>query len=189
MSAAGSGPDPLDAGAAGVGDDDAPERGRLVVVTGADLDASGRLARALGERLGGAVVVEGRTIEAMVVGPTREPMAGAEHVRRQLMRWSASLSVAETYQIEGFDAVIADRIEGDRLEDFLDLAAPEPVSLVVIGPGIDPATPAWGLWVTVGADLADPATLAGTADEVVQRLGESVVVTAELTDPDRLSTT
>jgi hypothetical protein len=174
MTGAGSGdltgaaehPDPAD-----------PARGRLVVVTGADPGAAGRLGRALGERLGRAVVVEGPLIDSMVVAP-EEPASGTEGVRRLLLRWSASLAVAETYQIEGHDAVIADRIEGDRLEDFLDLAAPEPVRLVVVGRGIDPSTPGWGLWVTDDADLDDPAALAGAADEVVERLAESVVSTA-----------
>ena len=50
----------------------------------------------------------------------------------RLLRWSAALAVAETYQLEGFDAVVAEDALGDRLEDFLDLVEPEPVHVVVV---------------------------------------------------------
>ena len=65
----------------------------------------------------------------------------------RLLRWSAALAVAETYQLEGFDAVVAEDALGDRLEDFLDLVEPEPVHVVVVRDDADPATPQWGLWV------------------------------------------
>jgi hypothetical protein len=170
-------------GAGPAGGDGAGEvHGRLVLVTGADASGLGRLARAVGERLGGAVVVEGRVLDAMLVGGAwAEPVpAGGDlaHVRRRLLRWSAGLAVAETYLIEGYDVVVADRVEGDLLEDYLDLAAPEPVHLVVVGAGIDPATPGWGLWVTTPPETGDAEALAGTSAEVVERLGESLVRTA-----------
>ena len=159
--------------------------GRLVLVTGADASSLGQLARAVGERLGDAVVVDGQVLDAMLVG--KGPVGNAwgagtvgdvALVRRQLLRWSAGLALAETYLIEGYDVVVADRVEGDRLEDYLDLAAPEPVHLVVVGAGIDPSTPGWGLWVTTPPETGDAEALAGTAAEVVERLAESVVDTA-----------
>ncbi|GAB3876888.1 hypothetical protein [Terrabacter terrigena] len=157
-------------------------RGRLVLVTGADASGLGRLGRAIGERLGDSVVVDGQVLDSMLVGPSRgehaEALTGVALVRRQLLRWSAGLALAETYLIEGYDVVVADRVEGDRVEDYLDLAAPEPVHLVVVGTGIDPATPGWGLWVTTPPDPDDAESLAGTAAEVVERLVESVVDTA-----------
>ncbi len=163
----------------------APDReahGRLVLVTGADGASLGRLARAIGERLGGSVVVDGRVLDAMLVDPTPDESAGEASgvglVRRQLLRWSAGLALAETYLIEGFDVVVADRVEGDRLEDYLDLAAPRPVHLVVVGAGIDPSTPGWGLWVTTPPASGDVESVAGTAAEVVERLTESAVDTA-----------
>ncbi len=152
-----------------------PRRGRLVLVTGADPPGVARLALAVGELLESAVVVDGQILDAMVLG--KSPVSGADLVRRQLMRWSAGLALAETYLIEGHDVVVADRVEGDRLEDYLDLAAPEPVHLVVMRAGIDPSTPGWGLWVTTAPEPGDADILAGTAAEVVERLGESLVET------------
>jgi hypothetical protein len=156
--------------------------GRLVLVTGADASALGQLARAIGERLGGALVVDGQVLDAMLVGAGpgegAAELTGVGLVRRQLLRWSAGLALAETYLIEGYDVVVADRVEGERLEDYLDLAAPEPVHLVVVGAGIDPSTPGWGLWVTTPPETGDAEALAGTAAEVVERLPESVVDTA-----------
>jgi hypothetical protein len=162
---------------------DEPTRspGRLVLVTGADASGLGRLARAIGERLGGALVVDGQALEAMLVGEAaseRAEASGVALVRRQLLRWSAGLALAETYLIEGRDVVVADRVEGERLEDYLDLAAPQPVHLVVVGAGIDPSTPGWGLWVTTPPETGDLDALTGTAAEVVERLAESVVETA-----------
>ena len=166
----------------GPGDPDDPgASGRLVLVTGADASGLGRLARAVGERLGGALVVDGQVLDAMLVGDAsaeRLRPTGVALVRRQLLRWSAGLALAETYLIEGHDVVVADRVEGERLEDYLDLAAPQPVHLVVVGAGIDPSTPGWGLWVTTPPETGDEDALAGTAAEVVERLAEAVVETA-----------
>ncbi|GAB2757121.1 hypothetical protein ACXR8F_00670 [Terrabacter sp. AAH1] len=156
--------------------------GRLVLVTGADASSLGRLGRAIGERLGSSVVVDGQVLDAMLVeaaqGDSGGELTAVGLIRRQLLRWSAGLALAETYLIEGYDVVVVDRVEGDRLEDYLDLAAPAPVHLVVVGTGIDPSTPGWGLWVTTPPDTDDAESLAGTAAEVVERLAESVVDTA-----------
>ncbi|WP_076258434.1 hypothetical protein [Intrasporangium flavum] len=184
--------DPTDAlGSAG----SAGSPGRLVLVTGADASGLGRLARAVGERLGGALVVDGQVLDSMLVGDASEPGSlptGVALVRRQLLRWSAGLALAETYLIEGHDVVVADRVEGDRLEDYLDLAAPRPVHLVVVGAGIDPSTPGWGLWVTTPPGAGDEDALDGTAAEVVERLAESVVQTDDAgpdnAGPDDLGT-
>jgi len=154
--------------------------GRLVLLTGADASGLGRLARAVGERLGGALVVDGEVLDAMLVGDAsahRVRPTGVALVRRHLLRWSAGLALAEAYLIEGYDVVVADRVEGERLEDYLDLAAPQPVHLVVVGAGIDPSTPGWGLWVTTPPETGDEDALAGTAAEVVERLTESLVET------------
>jgi hypothetical protein len=180
-------PDPQPLGSPGPVDAPDPRRardgrGRLLLVTGADASSLGQLARAIAERLGESVVVEGHVLDAMRVDPSQttlaEPLTGVGLVRRQLLRWSAGLALAETYLIEGFDVVVADRVEGDRVEDYLDLAAPEPVHLVVVGAGIDPSTPGWGLWVTTPPEAGDAESLAFTAAEVVERLAESVVDTA-----------
>jgi len=115
-------------------------RGRLVLVTGADASGLGLLGRAVGERLGTSVVVDGQVLDAMLVepGPDQPSTAvtGVGLVRRQLLRWAAGLALAETYLIEGYDVVVADRVEGDRLEDYLDLIPCQPNYLVVVGAGI-----------------------------------------------------
>jgi hypothetical protein len=78
---------------------DAPPRGRLFVVTGSPGGSRVDVARALAERLGECVVVDGEAIEAMVTARPPEPPGGRERLRRQLLRWSACLAVAETYQL------------------------------------------------------------------------------------------
>lgn len=154
-------------------------RGRLVLVTGTRADDRAALACAVAERLERAVVVDGAALEAAV---TTGPVAGwdepptAQQLRLRLLRWSAAIAVAETYQLEGFDAVVAEDALGDRLEDFLDLVEPEPVHVVVLRDPVDATTPHWGLSLPVPGDDRD---LAGLADEVVERLAEAVVETTE----------
>lgn len=161
--------------------DAADPRGRLVLVTAARERDRTTLARAVAERLGQAVVVDGSALEAAV---TAGPSAGwdepptPQQLRLRLLRWSAALAVAETYQLEGFDAVVAEDALGDRLEDFLDLVEPEPVHVVVVRDAADATTPHWGLSVSPAADEAG---VPGLADEVVERLTEAVV---ETTTPD-----
>ncbi|TQM62429.1 hypothetical protein [Humibacillus xanthopallidus] len=158
--------------------DGAPDsdRGRLFLVTGTDPDQRRALATALTRRLGRAVVVDGEALERLVrLGPL-EPWTGAPssaQLRDRLLRWSAALAVAETHQLEGYDAVLVEDALGDRLEDLLDLVAPEPVHLVVIGSGVDPTTPRWGLWVGAPGPVDDVAV------DVLSRLPEALVVTAD----------
>ncbi|MBC9821610.1 hypothetical protein [Terrabacter sp. MAHUQ-38] len=157
--------------------DDAAPRGRLLLVTAGRGRARAGLAAALAARLERAVVVDGEALERAVLPETArrgwaEPPT-PEQLRLRLLRWSAALAVAETYQLEGFDAVLSDDAHGEHLEDFLDLAAPEPVHVVVLGDPADRVTPRWGLWV--GGTTSDEAT----ADEVLARLDEALVPTSE----------
>jgi hypothetical protein len=156
--------------------DDGARRGRLLLVTAARAQARAELASAVAARLEQAVVVDGEALErALRPGRTaawHEPPT-PEMLRMRLLRWSAALAVAETYQLEGFDAVVAEDALGERLEDFLDLVEPEPVHLVVVGDGADADTPRWGLWVD-GAEPADDA-----AQGVVAHLDDALVLTAD----------
>ena len=159
------------------GSDEPGPRGRLLLVTAARAQARAALASAVATRLGRAVLVDGTALElAVTAGDAAgwdEPPT-SEQLRMRLLRWSAALSVAETYQLEGFDAVVAEDALGDRLEDFLDLVEPEPVHVVVVSDEADPATPRWGLWVQ-GADVGSD--VEGVADDVVAHLDESRVLT------------
>jgi hypothetical protein len=155
--------------------DESGPRGRLVLVTAVRADARAALASAVAARLPRAVVVDGAALEAAVTGgavPGWDEPPTSEQLRSRLLRWSAALAVAETYQLEGLDAVVAEDALGDRLEDFLDLVEPEPVHVVVVRDGADPATPHWGLWVD-GTDPVD-----ATADDVVTRLADALVATS-----------
>ena len=156
-------------------------RGRLVLVTAARERDRTALARAVAERLGPAVVVDGSALEAAVTtgpAPGWDDPPTSHQLRLRLLRWSAALAVAETYQLEGFDAVVAEDALGDRLEDFLDLVEPEPVHVVVVRDAADATTPHWGLSL---APARDDAGVAALADEVLERLTEAVV---ETTTPD-----
>lgn len=145
---------------------DAGERGRVFVVSGRDPGSRLAVGRALAGRLPSAVLVDVTVLADMVVGDG-VPAAGLEQLRRRLLTWSAAIAVAETYVLEGFDAVIVDDLGGDRLEEFLDLVAPEPAHVV----RLDDDGPDWGLRLDAAPDPRD------TADRVLARLDQSLVVT------------
>ncbi len=157
-------------------------RGRLVLVTGTDPERAAAVSHALAARLDLSVVVPVGVVAAMVAGNRAHTGPDEqEQMRRLLLSWSASLAVSETYQLEGYDAVVTDSVLGERLEDFLDLVAPEPLHLVVLGSvraGGQPspatrllrATPRRGVWL-------DPAERSPEelADAAFARLAESLV--------------
>jgi hypothetical protein len=159
--------------------DESGPRGRLLLVTAARAPARAALASAVTTRLQRAVLVDGAALEhALTAGAPAgwgEPPT-SEQLRLRLLRWSAALAVAETYQLEGFDAVVAEDALGDRLEDFLDLVEPEPVHVVVVREDADPSTPHWGLWVDVSDSTGSTER---AADDVVARLDDALVLTAE----------
>ncbi|GAA2162995.1 hypothetical protein FHX52_0107 [Humibacillus xanthopallidus] len=175
------------------------DRGRLFLVTGTDPEQRRSLAAALARRIGRAVVIDGEALERLVRIGSLEPWTGtptSAQLRDRLLRWSAALAVAETHQLEGWDAVLVEDALGERLEDLLDLVDPEPVHLVVIAAGVDPSTPRWGLWVdeptpaNEAAEAAEPDTMAevdtvaeldAMAESVLARLDEALVVTADPT--------
>ncbi|WP_353510613.1 hypothetical protein [Intrasporangium sp.] len=150
-------------------------RGRLFLVTAANEDTAAAVALELGDRLPRCLVVAGSQVDAMVVsGRAPADHAGLEGVRHRLLRWSACLAAAETYQLEGFDAVVHDVVIGGHLEDFLDLAAPETVHVVVLDDPRVSATPRWGLWLDASA--APPGDLVGA---ILAHLEEAKVRTVE----------
>ncbi|GAA2745623.1 hypothetical protein GCM10009868_27790 [Terrabacter aerolatus] len=161
--------------------DESGPRGRLLLVTAARAPVRAALAAAVAGRLDRAVLVDGAALEQALcsgAAPGWDDPPTSEQLRLRLLRWSAALAVAETYQLEGFDAIVSEDALGDRLEDFLDLVEPEPVHVVVVRDDADPATPHWGLWVgTDGTD--DAADTDATADDVVERLADALVLTAE----------
>ena len=77
--------------------------------------------------------------------------------------------------------MVHDVVTGEHLEDFLDLAAPETVHVIVLDDPRVSATPPWGLWLD--DSNAPPGPL---ADAVLTHLDSARVRTAE-TDEDRAS--
>lgn len=159
--------------------EEAPARGRLFLVAAPSAERAAPVALELGRRLPRAFVVSGAQIGSMVVGRrVAPPESDLERLHGLLLRWSACLAAAETFLLEGFDAVVHDVIAGDQLEDFLDLCAPEPVHVVIVDDSHGAGTPRWGLWL----DPAAPPDAAAAA--VLARLEESLVLTAEPADRD-----
>ena len=154
-----------------------PARGRLFLVTGPDADARAAVASALARALERSAVVDGAQIDRMLVAgrvPVGETLTG-EQLGQLLLRWSVALAAAETFQLEGFDAVVTDDVQGDRVEDFLDLAAPEAVQLVVLRhPALEADTPHWGLWVEPGDRHPEQ-----IAADILSRLDDARVVTED----------
>jgi hypothetical protein len=155
------------------------KRGRLFVVTGPRAPERAAVATALAHRLTRAIAIDCSCFDTMLVTGRHdydEPPT-VEQIRQLFLRWSAGIATAETYLLEGFDAVISDTLLGSFLDDFLDLVAPEPVHLVVLGDSLDPAlrgTPRYGLWLDTGVGSPDE-----TATHVLGSLDESLVVTDE----------
>lgn len=161
---------------------DETRRGRLFLVTGARASGTTAVGAALARSFDRAVAIDAAVFDHMVVAghaTYREPPR-AEQLRQLFLRWSAAIATAETYQLEGFDAVISDAVLGGHLEDFLDLASPETLHLVVLDPGGEVrvalhdniGTPRWGLWVDSSGQSADE-----TVATVLGRLAECVVAT------------
>ena len=154
-----------------------PVRGRLFLVTGPDAAERLAVASSVARALDRCALVDGAQVDRMLVSgrvPVGGPLTG-ELLGQLLLRWSASIAAAETFLLEGYDAVISDDVQGDRVEDFLDLAAPETVHLVVLRhPSLEPATPRWGLWLD-GGDLSPEET----STDILDRLDDARVVTAE----------
>lgn len=114
-------------------------RGRLFVISGIQAAGKTTVGHALAKTLSRAVFVDGDTIGNMVVSgkePMSEP-ASHEAIEQLLFRYVGALVVADTYRSAGFDAVIADNIFGEYLNDFLELAEPETVHLVMLHPTKD----------------------------------------------------
>lgn len=154
----------------------APERGRLFLVTGGTRDVRAGVAGGLAAHLDRAVAVDCSVFDRMIVSgrvPATDPPTLAQ-VRQLLLRWSAGIATAETYQLEGYDAVVTDDLHGDHLEDFLDLVSPEPVLLVVLDDGSDAVTPHWGLWLDGAGRQADD-----LAEDILARLDDALVLTTE----------
>jgi hypothetical protein len=154
-------------------------RGRLFVVTGPRAPERTEVAMALARRSDRAIAIECSSFDTMLVTGRQDygDPPTVEQIRQLFLRWSAGIATAETYLLEGFDAVISDAILGSFLDDFLDLVTPEPVHLVVLGDALDPAlgsTPRYGLWLESGLRSPDEA-----ARRVLGSLDESLVVTDE----------
>ena len=161
--------------------DDADDvvRGRLFVVTGPHAPERSQVATALARRSTRAIAIDCSSFDTMLVTGRQDydDPPTLEQIRQLFLRWSAGIATAETYLLEGFDAVVSDAILGSFLDDFLDLVTPEPVHLVVLGDAMDPAlgsTPRYGLWLDTGARSPDEA-----ARDVLASLEESLVVTDE----------
>lgn len=152
---------------------DGPPPGRFVVVTGA---GAPRLGRALAARLDRAALVEGDVVGAMFVSaalPTDDPSPTLSALEQLFVRYSATIAAAETFQRAGYDAVVVDSLDGDRLDDFLDFCAPNPVHVVRCG---GRPAPAPGLAV---GDVPDSGPLDELVADTFERLDDALVITAE----------
>lgn len=113
--------------------------GRLFVISGAQAAGKSTVGAALADALPRSVFIDGDTIGNVVVSGKAlmtEPPA-VEAVEQLFLRYAGALTVADVYRAAGFDAVIADNIFGTFLDDYLMIAAPEPVHFVMLTPSAD----------------------------------------------------
>ncbi|MBB2890298.1 AAA family ATPase [Flexivirga oryzae] len=113
--------------------------GRLFVISGAQAAGKTTVGQALADALPRSVFIDGDTIGNVVVSGkalmTQPPRI--EAIEQLFLRYAGALTVADVYRSAGFDAVIADNIFGSYLDDFLMIAAPEPVHFVMLTPSVD----------------------------------------------------
>ncbi|TWP36540.1 AAA family ATPase [Leekyejoonella antrihumi] len=186
---------------------DAPSPGRLFVITGAQAAGKSTVGLALAEALSKAVFIDGDLIGNTVVSGkdliTEPATVGA--IEQLFLRYAGALTLADVYRTAGFDAVVADNIFGDYLDDFLEIAAPEPVHLVVLHPSIDTiydrdaqrrknayrdGITVEDLWHTVEEHTSrvglwldtTSMSVAQTITRVLRNLNEALVDTADLAD-------
>ncbi|MFC6705848.1 phosphotransferase [Flexivirga alba] len=112
---------------------------RIFVISGAQGAGKSTVGQALAESLPRAVFVDGDAIDDFVLSgrePMTEPPSTAA-VEQLFLRYAGALTVADVYRSAGFDAVIADNIFGTFLDDYLVIAAPEPIHFVMLTPTAD----------------------------------------------------
>jgi chloramphenicol 3-O-phosphotransferase len=108
----------------------------LFVISGISAAGKSTVARLLTGRFERGVCVPGDTIREMVVSGRAEmrPDAGADQLRHLLLRYAATLAVAEVFLDGGFDVVVEDVIIGPILPDFLELVPVPEFHLVFLDP-------------------------------------------------------
>lgn len=117
----------------------ATKTGRLFVISGAQAAGKSTVGEALADALPRAVFIDGDTIGNFVISgkETMTEPARIEAIEQLFLRYAGALTVADVYRSAGFDAVIADNIFGSFFDDFLTIAAPEPVHFVMLTPSAD----------------------------------------------------
>ena len=159
--------------------EDQTETGRLFVISSAE-PARTTVGRALAETLTKAVFIDGEVVGDVVVSGRAEvgDEPSSEAVEQLLFRYAGGLVLADTDRAAGFDAVIAEEIPSLFFEDYLEIAAPETLHLVLLGPTGDAGA-------TDGSDAVglrlDPAErdVPETVLEIIKRQHEAVVETPE----------
>jgi gluconate kinase len=109
------------------------------VISGAQAAGKSTVGQGLADSLPRAVFIDGDAIDDFVVSG-RAPMTDpptTQAVEQLFLRYAGALTVADVYRSAGFDAVIADNIFGHFLDDYLMIAAPEPIRFVMLTPTAD----------------------------------------------------
>lgn len=109
------------------------------MISGAQAAGKSTVGQALADSLPRAVFIDGDAIDDFVVSghaPMTDPPT-TPAVEQLFLRYAGALTVADVYRSAGFDAVIADNIFGTFLDDYLMIAAPEPIHFVMLTPTVD----------------------------------------------------
>ncbi|GAA3690666.1 hypothetical protein GCM10022204_02050 [Microlunatus aurantiacus] len=115
-----------------------PQRGRVIVITGAMAAGKSTVAELLAHRLERSVHIRGDVFRRMVVNGRVEmtPDAAPEAMAQLHLRYALAARTADAYAQAGFDAILQDVIIGPELAGFVDLIATPERHLVVLSPSV-----------------------------------------------------
>lgn len=119
-------------------DTDRPDRGRVIVITGAMAAGKSTVAELLAQQFQRSVHVRGDSFRRMIVNGmvAMTPDPTAEAVEQLHLRYELAAVTADTYAEHGFDVVVQDVTIGAELAPFIARIQSQDRFLVVLSPSV-----------------------------------------------------
>lgn len=116
----------------------APDRGRVIVITGAMASGKSTVAELLAHHLARSVHIRGDSFRRMIVnGRAEMTLEPSDEARRQReLQYDLAAHTATTWARNGFDAIVQDVIIGTDLPAFIERIQVADRYLVVLSPSV-----------------------------------------------------